>query len=180
MKENKPFRKFLPLFTIMLSLVLLLSASYAMLIDVKNGENNYVITVANLEVTFIDSDTEALVLENTYPMSDKDGQAQTDELVFKVKNVGTIVSKYDVYIEETSQDDIDFPSQIKFIVNKNDTDYGDIKLLKQDNYIDKNVSIAPNATNVYRVKAWLDEDASSLYMNATYKAKITIQANQGE
>ena len=177
---NKPFRKFLPLFTIMLSLVLLMSASYAMLVTAHEGENNYVIQVADLEVTFVDNETDALVLENAYPMTDKDGLSQTEELVFKVKNTGTIVSKYDVYIEGTTQDNIDFPSKIKFVTNKDNTSYKDIKVLSQDNYIDKGVSIEPNDSVVYRVKAWLDEDASSLYMNETYKAKIVINATQGE
>ena len=113
-------------------------------------------------------------------MSDKDGLSQTEELVFKVKNTGTIVSKYDVYIEETMKDNIDFPSKIKFVTNKANTSYKDIKVLSQDNYIDKGVSIEPNDTVVYRVKAWLAEDASSLYMNETYKAKIVINISQGE
>ena len=177
---NKPFRKFLPIFTILLSLVLLMSASYGLLLNKKMGENNYVMQVANLEVTFMNSDTNALVIENAYPMSDKDGLSQKDELVFRIKNTGTIPSNYDIYIEGTVENNIDFPSQLKFSVSKNNSGFKDVKLLSQDNYIDKSATLEVASDVVYEVKAWLNEGASSLYMNEIYKAKIVVNASQGE
>ena len=61
---NKPFRKFLPFLTIMLAIILLFSTSYAVLLNTNIGKNNYVMRVENLEVTFVDNESNSLVLEN--------------------------------------------------------------------------------------------------------------------
>ena len=171
---NKPFQKFLPLFTIMLVLITLLSASYAVLITNQAGKNDYVINVGTLEVTFVDSDTNTLVIENAYP-TDKDNTNK--ELTFRVKNTGNVDANYDIYIE-TISDDLDFPSYIKYQVSKNDSPYSETKILKQDNYIDKLETLNVSDSVLYKVKAWLSEDTPSSYMNKTYKARVVVKGNQ--
>ena len=173
---NKPFLKFLPLFTIMLVLITLLSASYAILITNKYSKNSYVINVGTLEVTFVERDTNTLVIENAYPT----GKDNTDkELVFRIKNTGNVDANYDIYIDTISDDDLDFPSYINYQVSKNNGLYSKTKLLKQDNYIDKLETLKVSDTVLYKVKAWLAEDTPSSYMNKTYKARVVINSNQG-
>lgn len=174
---NKPFKKYLPLYMIMLSIVLLMGTSYALLRSSHQGENTYTMNVGTLQVTFVDSKTSALTLENAYPMTDDEGMKNSAELVFTVKNTGNVAAKYSVYIEETSTNP-EFKSVIRFISNKNDTGYTDPKTLASDKYIDDNGTLSVGAEATYKVKAWISSDADSTYMNKTFTARIVVDSVQ--
>lgn len=174
---NKPFKKYLPIYMIMLSIILLMGTSYALLRSSHQGENTYTMNVGTLQVTFVDSKTSALTLENTYPMTDDEGMKNSAELVFTVKNTGTVTAKYSVYIEETSTNP-EFKSVIRFISNKNDTGYTEPKTLASDKYIDDNGTLSVGAEATYKVKAWISSDADSTYMNKTFTARIVVESVQ--
>ncbi len=174
---NKPFKKYLPIYMIMLSIVLLMGTSYALLRSSHQGENTYTMNVGTLQVTFVDSATNALTLENAYPMTDDEGMSETKELTFTVKNTGTITAKYSVYIEETSTSP-EFKSVIRFISNKNDAGYNNPKTLSEDKYIDSESYLKVSETAVYKVKAWISETADSTYMNKTFTARIVVYSEQ--
>ena len=174
---NKPFKKYLPVYMIMLSIMLLLGTSYALLRSSHQGENSYVMNVGLLEVTFVDSETSALTLKNAKPVTDEEGKSNTNELVFTVKNTGNIIAKYSVYIEETSTSP-EFKTVIRFISNKNDTGYTDPKTLSEDNYIDQGSYLDVGETATYKVKAWISETADATYMNQTFTARIVVEVFQ--
>ena len=176
---NKPFKKYLPVYMIMLSIMLLLGTSYALLRSSHQGENSYVMNVGLLEVTFVDSQTSALTLENAKPVTDKEGINQTNELVFTVKNTGNVAAKYNVYIEETSTSP-EFKTVIRFISNKNDTGYNDPKTLADDKYIDQGSYLDIGETATYKVKAWISETADATYMNQTFTARIVVEVEQSK
>ena len=174
---NKPFKKYLPVYMIMLSIMLLMGTSYALLRSSHQGENSYVMNVGLLEITFVDSETSALTLENAKPVTDKEGKSNTNELVFTVKNTGNVIAKYNVYIEETSTSP-EFKTVIRFISNKNDTGYTDPKTLSEDKYIDTESYLNVGETATYKVKAWISETADATYMNQTFTARIVVDAEQ--
>ena len=174
---NKPFKKYLPVYMIMLSVMLLLGTSYALLRSSHQGENSYVMNVGTLEVTFVDSQTSALSLENAKPVTDEEGEQEINELVFTVKNTGNVDAKYSVYIEETSTSP-EFKTVIRFISNKNDIGYTDPKTLSDDKYIDQYSYLKVGKTVTYKVKAWLSETADSTYMNKTFTARIVVDVIQ--
>ena len=174
---NKPFKKYLPIYMIMLSIVLLMGTSYALLRSSHQGENTYTMNVGTLQVTFVDSATNALTLENAYPMTDDEGMSETKELTFTVKNTGTVTAKYSVYIEETSTSP-EFKSVIRFISNKNDAGYNSPKTLSEDKYIDSESSLGVSATATYKVKAWISDTADSTYMDKTFTARVVVSSEQ--
>ena len=174
---NKPFKKYLPVYMIMLSIMLLLGTSYALLRSSHQGENSYVMNVGLLEVTFVDSETSALTLENAKPVTDKEGEKETKELFFTVKNTGNVIAKYNVYIEETSTSP-EFKTVIRFISNKNDTGYIDPKTLSEDKYIDQGSYLDVGEIATYKVKAWISETADATYMNQTFTARIVVDSIQ--
>ena len=177
LKFNKEFKKFLPVFLIILAVVLLLGTSYALLRSSDQGENTYVMNVGLLEVIFIDSETNELTINNAVPMSDSEGMSQSDELIFTVKNTGDFTAQYNVYIEETSTNP-EFKSVIRFISNKNDTGYNSPKTLSEDKYIDTGGVLDVEETATYKVKLWLSETADNTYMNKTFTARIVIEVFQ--
>ncbi len=162
---------------ISLSLVLLLGSSYALLRSSQVGSNPYVINVGTLQVTFEEGKTEKLNLENMYPMSDKEGISQSDELGFTVKNTGTVASYYDVYIEETSTTP-EFKSVIRFISNKDNQGYNEPKTLSEDKNIDVGGYLKANESSSYKVKIWLDYNADNTYMDKTFTAKVLVNSFQ--
>ena len=174
---NKPFKKYLPIYMITLSIVLLMGTSYALLRSSHQGENTYTMNVGTLQVTFVDSETNALTLENAYPMTDDEGMSEAKELTFTVKNTGTVLAKYSVYIEETSTTP-EFKSVIRFISNKNNTGYNSPKTLSEDKYIDSESYLDVSETAVYKVKAWISDAADSTYMNKTFTARIVVTGEQ--
>ena len=177
LKFNKEFKKFLPVFLIILAVVLLLGTSYALLRSSDQGENTYVMNVGLLEVTFVDSETNELTINNAVPMTDSEGMSQSDELIFTVKNTGDFTAQYNVYIEETSTNP-EFKSVIRFISNKNDTGYNSPKTLSEDKYIDTGGVLDVEETATYKVKLWLSETADNTYMNKTFTARIVIEVFQ--
>ena len=174
---NKTFKKYLPIYMITLSIILLMGTSYALLRSSHQGENTYTMNVGTLQVTFVDSETNALTLENAYPMTDDEGMSEAKELTFTVKNTGTVTSKYSVYIEETSTTP-EFKSVIRFISNKNNTGYNSPKTLSEDKYIDSESYLDVSETAVYKVKAWISDAADSTYMNKTFTARIVVTGEQ--
>ena len=155
----------------------MLSSSYALLRSSKLSKNSYVMNVGDLQVNFQNSKTNSLTLSEMYPMSDEEGMAIEDELVFTVKNEGTINSCYNLWIEETSTNP-EFKSVIKYIVKKNTDEYNEPEILSKNKYIDFNCNLKPDEEATYRVKIYLSESADNKYMNQTFKAKINLDASQ--
>ncbi|MBR3660784.1 MAG: hypothetical protein IKN63_02660 [Bacilli bacterium] len=163
-----------------LASLLLISSSYALFRSSVIGENTYTMNVGKLEVSFKDSDTNALLLTNMHPMSDKEGLDEAKELYFTVENTGNITAKYKIYIEETTDKskNPDFSKVIRYAVNKDNEGYGDVKTLEEDSTIDQNSNLIVGGFANYKVKAWLAENANSTYMNKEFKARIIIEVNQ--
>ena len=177
LKFNKEFKKYAPIFLIMLAIILLMGTSYALLRSSQQGENTYVMNVGLLEVTFVDSETNELTINNAVPMTDSEGISQSDELIFTVKNTGDLAASYDIYIEETSTSP-EFKTVIRFVSSKNDTGYNSPKTLSEDYYIEQGGSLAVGESATYKVKLWLSETADSTYMNKTFTARIVVDSYQ--
>ena len=133
--------------------------------------------VGLLEVTFQDSATNSLNLENAVPMTDNEGMNQASELTFTVQNTGDLAAGYDIYIEETSTSP-EFKTVIRFISNKNDTGYNSPKTLSEDYYIEQDGVLAVGESATYKVKLWLSETADNTYMNKTFTARIVVDSYQ--
>ncbi len=162
---------------IALSVILILSSSYAVLRSSKLGKNSYVINVGDLQVSFQDNKTNALTASNMYPMTDEEGAKVEQELVFTVKNEGSVKAYYNVWIEETSTEP-EFKTVIKYIVKKDTGDYGSPNILSEEKNIDYNATLEANGEVTYHVKVYLAESADNTYMGKTFTGKIHVEASQ--
>ncbi len=170
-------QKKLIVMVISLSLILILSSSYALLRSTRTSQNNYVINVGDLKVNFQDATSSSLNASNMYPMTDEEGALVEKELVFTVKNEGTVKAYYNVSIEETSTNP-EFKSVIKYIVKKDTGDYNQPVVLSENKYIDYNATLEATKEATYHVKVYLKEEADETYMGKTFNAKIHIESNQ--
>lgn len=178
--QNRYFNKYLPLYIIILTLVVLLGTSYALLRSSHTSSEAYTMNVGLLEVDFFGT-TNTLTINNMVPMTDEEGMEQNDNILnFTIKNTGQIKADYSVYIEETSTNP-EFKSVIRYSVNKADSGYGNtLKLTDNMLYIDKDQTLDSKEIVNYKVKFWLDYDADSTYMNKTFTARIVITSKQYE
>ena len=166
---------------IAITLVTLISSSYALLRNSSRGTNTYTMNVGNLEVNFVDQNTSNIQISNMYPMSDEEGLAlngEHDILTFTIFNNGSMNANYDVYIDELDTSD-NIASGIKFAYSTdNGVNYSTPKLVGTDNYIEKSGVLETNQTKTYKVKMWLDYNADSSYMNKVFKARIVVESSQ--
>ncbi len=170
-------RKKLIIMVITFSLILILSSSFALLRSTRLSQNNYVINVGDLKVNFQDTKTNALTASNMYPMTDEEGKEVEQELVFTVKNEGTVKAYYNVSIEETSTNP-EFKTVIKYLVKKDTNDYNSPVLLSENKYVDSNAILEPNGEATYHVKVYLAENADNTYMGKTFTGKVHVEASQ--
>ena len=179
--KNKQFTKFLPLYFIILSIVILLGTSYSLLRSNVTSANPYTMNVGLLNVDFYGT-TNTISIQNMAPMTDVEGLEQTNNILnFSVKNIGNLKAEYDIYIEENENANPSFKSVIRYAVNKNDTGYGEVQSLDQNNmlYIDKDQSLDADTNPVnYKVKIWISDTADNTYMNKTFSAKVVIVSKQ--
>ena len=177
--KNQRFKKFVPVYIAVLAIIVLLGTSYALLRTSQVGEHSYVLNVGGLEIQFLDNNTDNMSLSGMLPMTDSDGlsQSNNDDLVFTIKNTGTLRAEYDVYIEEISTDPA-MKTVIRYANKRGNGNYSDPKTLSVDKYIERDGTIAVNEEITYRVKAWLDQNADSTYANKTFSAKIVVEAKQ--
>ncbi len=141
---NKPFIKFLPLFFIILTLLILLGNSKNLLSNIIPKQDGYIEKTDNLKILFLNNNSNIFNLENK-------------EIEFKIKNISSKRITYNVYFELNN--DI---NKIKYKVIKNNKNYLD-NIIGEDNYIDKFNTINKYETISYKVK-----------VNDSYKDKYKI------
>ena len=141
---NKPFLKFLPLFLILLVLIIIIGNSYSLIDNIIPNSNNYQEKTNNLEITFLNNNSNIFNLENK-------------EISFKIKNISSKKITYNVYLEFKDNN-----SKIKYKVFKNNKDYL-TKVLGEDNYIELFNTINKYQTINYKVQ-----------VNSNYKDKYKI------
>src|SRR5699024_7740051 len=96
---NKTRKKYIVLVivTIVVSVVALLGASYALLTMTLEGDKTITLTAGILKVDFTDSNY--INLDNAAPISDAQGQ-KTTPYTFTITNTGNINAYYHVSLEE--------------------------------------------------------------------------------
>ena len=165
---------YLVVLLVMVSILLLGGTSFALVQKVIRGNNDYSLKTGNFVVKFDNSQT--LKLTNEVPVYDNVGMSSGDEFVFSVTNDGDYRANYSVKIIETSDGLTDV---IRYSVN-----YGDgylldnVHALKNNQYIVQNKALDAKSSDTYRLRFWLDIDASEKYINKTFSGKIALDATQ--
>ena len=83
---NKPFLKFLPLFFIILTLLILLGNSRYLVSNIVPKQEGYIEKTNNLKILFLNNNDNIFNLENK-------------EISFKIKNISSKKITYNVYLE---------------------------------------------------------------------------------
>lgn len=175
-------------FTILCSILLIVivlafSASYALFRFDITKDNNYKISLGNLELVIEDATNEDMfILENIIPTKDSIALKQ-DGYSFTITNTGTIDSNYALYLDDIILD-LDKErlnnSYIRFnLVNNNTNDSITDNL---DNYSSNN-SIITSSLKVgesvsYTLRLWVDYNTGNDAQNKYFATQIRIVGTQ--
>ena len=158
-----------------LGTIMLLGTSYSLITNNLVSDEAYGFNVANFDVSFTD-DTKISV--TGIPTSDEDGIRNSKEYTFKINNNSDYDINYRLDILENSS--IKMSEVIHYVYSINGGEYSDILSLKDDFTIKQNKKLEINATDIYKIKIWLSEDADESYMNKLFSASIVLSATQNE
>ena len=179
---NKTRKKYiiLVIVTIVVSIVALLGASYALLTMTLEGDKTITLTAGILKVDFTDGNY--INLENTAPISDAQGQKLTP-YTFTITNTGNINAYYHVSLEEETTNTLDNSYvRMKLTNNKGyDSGISNVNIYGTGTFNIKSEEVLePEDTITYTLWMWLDEDADNSVQGKEYKSKIVVTSYDRE
>ena len=160
--------------TIVISIVALIGASYALLTITLEGDKKITLTAGILRVDFTDGNY--INLDNIAPMSDSGG-LKTTPYTFTITNTGNINAYYHVSLEEESTNTL--PNSYLKMRLTNDQGY-DSGVVKVNSYgtstfdIKGEEILEPSDKVTYQLWMWLDENADNSAQGKEYKSKIVV------
>ena len=159
---------------ILISIVALIGASYALLTMTIEGDKKITLTAGILKVDFEDGNY--INLENTAPMTDREGQKLTP-YTFTITNTGNINAYYHVSLEEEATNTLTNNYLKMRLTNNQGYDSGVVKV---SDYgagtfdIKSEETLEPEDTVTYTLWMWLDNDADNSAQGKEYKSKIVV------
>ena len=166
--------------TIVISVIALIGASYALLTMTIQGDKKITLTAGILKVDFEDGNY--INLDNAAPMTDAQGQKLTP-YTFTITNTGNINAYYHVSLEEEATNTLT-NSYLKMRLT-NDAGY-DSGVVQVSSYgtgtfdIKSEETLEPSDTVTYTLWMWLDNDADNSAQGKEYKSKIVVTSYDRE
>lgn len=174
----------LSIIAIIIGLITLIGASYAVLRVANTSERKNVLNTGSFQVDFTTG--EVITINNMGPMSTSEGM-NTNSFKFTITNSGTMDANYKVYLDENLSDDThtisNVPSTEYLMISyrTGDSDFTEpvsIQSLYDGNTLVLNKQLASQESITYEMKIWLDKDAGNEYQNTTYSARIAVESTQ--
>ena len=165
---------------ILISIISLIGASYALLTLTVEGDKKITLTAGILKVDFSEGDT--INLDNTAPISDSKGQ-KTTPYTFTITNTGNINAYYHVSLEEDINNTLDNSYLKMRITGSNGYDSGVVRV---SNYgkgtfeIIGEDTLEPSKDVTYELRMWLDENAGNEAQGKIHQSKIVVTSYDRE
>lgn len=175
---NKTRKKYIVLVivTIVVSVVALLGASYALLTMTLEGDKTITLTAGILKVDFDEGDN--INLNEIAPMTDSQG-LKTTPYTFTVTNNGNINAYYHVSLEEDSNNTLDNSYLKMRLTSDNGYDSGVVKVSSYGTGefdITSEATLEPSDKVTYQLWMWLDNDADNSAQGKLYQSKIVVSS----
>ena len=174
MDKTKKKYVILVVVTIVISIVALFGASYALLTMTLEGDKKITLTAGILKVDFTDGNY--INLDNAAPVSDVKGQKMTP-YTFTITNTGNINAYYHVSLEEEVTNTLTNNYLKMRLTNDKGYDSGIVKVsdLGSGNFeIKGEETLEPEDKVTYTLWMWLSEDADNNAQGKEYKSKIVV------
>ncbi len=160
--------------TIIISVIALIGASYALLTMTLEGDKKITLTAGILKVDFTEGNR--INLENEAPISDSKGLKRTP-YTFTITNTGNINAYYHVSLEEDSNNTLDNSYLKMKLTNDKGYDSGIVKVSDYGNgtfEIKGEETLEPSDTVTYQLWIWLDINADNNAQGKIHQSKIVV------
>ena len=160
--------------TVVISIIALVGASYALLTMTIEGDKKVSLTAGILKVDFDEGDN--INLNEIAPMTDSQG-LKTTPYTFTITNTGNINAYYHVSLEEDSNNTLDSSYLKMRLVGDNGYDSG---IVRVNSYgtgtfdITSEDALEPSDTVTYQLWMWLDNNADNSAQGKVYQSKIVV------
>lgn len=85
--------------TVIIMVITILCSSYALFMDIKTDVNDQVLTVGDLQITFLGGSS--INVNDIDPMSDEEAEELTNnEYTFTIQNGGSVPYSYTIYVQD--------------------------------------------------------------------------------
>ena len=162
--------------TVVISIIALVGASYALLTMTIQGDKKITLTAGILKVAFDEGDN--INLNEIAPMTDSQG-LKTTPYTFTVTNNGNINAYYHVSLEEDSNNTLDNSYLKMRLTSDNGYDSGVVKVSSYGTGefdITSEATLEPSDKVTYQLWMWLDNDADNSAQGKLYQSKIVVSS----
>ncbi len=166
--------------TIVISIIALIGASYALLTMTIEGDKKVSLTAGILKVDFDEGDN--INLNEIAPMTDNQG-LKTTPYTFTITNTGNINAYYHVSLEEDVNNTLDNSYLKMRLTSNNGYDSGVVKVSGYGTGefdITSEATLEPEDTVTYNLWMWLDENADNSAQGKLYQSKIVVTSYDRE
>ena len=166
--------------TIVISIVALIGASYALLTMTIEGDKKVSLTAGILKVDFDEGDN--INLNEIAPMTDNQG-LKTTPYTFTITNTGNINAYYHVSLEEDVNNTLDNSYLKMRLTSNNGYDSGVVKVSSYGTGtfdITSEATLEPSDKVTYQLWMWLDYNADNSAQGKEYKSKIVVTSYDRE
>lgn len=166
--------------TIVISVIALIGASYALLTMTIEGEKKVSLTAGILKVDFAEGDN--INLDNVAPMTDVQGQ-KTTPYTFTITNTGNINAYYHVSLEEDINNTLNNSYLKMRLTSDNGYDSGVVKVSGYGTGefdITSEATLEPSDKVTYQLWMWLDYNADNSAQGKLYQSKIVVTSYDRE
>lgn len=160
--------------TIVISVIALIGASYALLTMTIEGDKKVSLTAGILKVDFAEGDN--INLDNVAPMTDAQGQ-KTTPYTFTITNTGNINAYYHVSLEEDINNTLNNSYLKMRLTSDNGYDSGVVKVSSYGSGsfdITSEATLKPSDKVTYQLWMWLDYNADNSAQGKLYQSKIVV------
>ena len=166
--------------TIVISVIALIGASYALLTMTIEGEKKVSLTAGILKVDFAEGDN--INLDNVAPLTDAQGQ-KTTPYTFTITNTGNINAYYHVSLEEDINNTLSNSYLKMRLTSDNGYDSGVVKVSSYGSGsfdITSEATLEPSDKVTYQLWMWLDYNADNSAQGKLYQSKIVVTSYDRE
>lgn len=192
MRENDSKELLLSVFGVALVIIAIIGVTYAVFSYTSNSETENVIKTGAIDMSYVESTTNVISIDNAMPMSDSVGVMQEDYFDFTLSSTitGVATINYDIRaVQIPTENDIE-ANKIKIYLEQEDggryiqilspttfdNSMGTGMLICHDSFENKENKQTKFNRN-YRLRMWISEDAGTIEEVKIFKLKVNVYAN---
>ena len=151
-------RIMISMLSVLVLVLTLIGSSYALFMDVASNTNDQVLTVGELQITFLEGNT--IDIEDLHPMTDAVAVQQLDNIyAFTVDNRGTVAYKFEIRLHD-NPDYADVPDNKKvphqFIRYSLDHETPSRVLSEAEGNVIFEGTINPGSARLFTIRVWVN------------------------